>query len=134
MRLSNLENFKYLPPVNAAGSLAGKTLAVYPDYNEKSDTDRVKMQSRLSQLESAEITFLETSSENNFIMQAFEVTNGSAASVGSIKKLDAIDYGYRSSLTDPQKIVRTIFLGKIYSYGTDSATFVNMFTLELEQE
>ena len=127
MRLSNLPNFKYLPPVNAAGTLAGKALANYPDYNEKSDTDRIAMQSRLSQLESAEITFLETSSENNFIMQAFEIGAGSL-----INKLDAIDYGYRSSLENPQKLVRTIFLGKIYFDSSNDPTFVNMFTLELE--
>lgn len=127
MRLSNLPNFKYLPPVNSAGALAGKTLANYPDYNEKSDTDRIAMQSRLSQLESAEITFLETSSENNFIMQAFEIGTDSL-----INKLDAIDYGYRSSLTDPQKLVRTIFLGKIYFDSSNDPTFINMFTLELE--
>jgi len=132
MRLSNLPNFKYLPPVNAAGSLAGKTLADYPDYNEKTDTDRVAMQSRLSQLESAEITFLETSSENNFIMQAFEIYQGDSTNPVSIKKLDAIDYGYRSSLEDPQKLVRTIFLGKIYFDSSNDPTFVNMFTIELE--
>jgi hypothetical protein len=132
MRLSNLPNFKYLPPVNAAGSLAGKTLADYPDYNEKTDTDRVAMQSRLSQLESAEITFLETSSENNFIMQVFEIYQGDSTNPASIKKLDAIDYGYRSSLEDPQKLVRTIFLGKIYFDSSNDPTFINMFTLELE--
>ena len=127
MRLSNLPNFKYLPPVNGAGVLAGATLASYPNYNESSDTDRIAMQSRLSQLESAEITFLETSSENNFIMQAFEISGRS-----SITKLDAIDYGYRSALDNPQKLVRTIFLGKVYTDTTSDPTFVNMFTLELE--
>jgi len=127
MRLSNLPNFKYLPPVNGAGVLAGATLASYPNYNESSDTDRIAMQSRLSQLESTEITFLETSSENNFIMQAFEISGRS-----SITKLDAIDYGYRSSLEDPQKLVRTIFLGKVYTDTSSDPTFVNMFTLELE--
>ena len=128
MRLSNLPNFKYLPPVNGAGVLAGKTLASYPNYHETSDTDRIAMQSRLSQLESAEIAFLETSSENNFIMQAFEVSG-----LSSITKLDAIDYGYRSSLENPQKLVRTIFLGKVYTDTASDPTFVNMFTLELEQ-
>ena len=128
MRLSNRPNFKYLPPVNGAGVLAGATLASYPDYNESSDTDRIAMQSRLSQLESAEITFLETSSENNFIMQAFEISG-----LSSITKLDAIDYGYRSALDNPQKLVRTIFLGKVYTDTTSDPTFVNMFTLELEQ-
>ena len=127
MRLSNLPNFKYLPPVNGAGVLAGTTLARYPNYNENSDTDRIAMQSRLSQLESAEITFLETSSENNFIMQAFEISGRS-----SITKLDAIDYGYRSALDNPQKLVRTIFLGKVYTDTSSDPTFVNMFTLELE--
>lgn len=127
MRLSNLPNFKYLPPVNGAGVLAGTTLASYPNYNESSDTDRIAMQSRLSQLESAEITFLETSSENNFIMQAFEISG-----LSSITKLDAIDYGYRSALDNPQKLVRTIFLGKVYTDTSSDPTFVNMFTLELE--
>lgn len=127
MRLSNLPNFKYLPPVNGVGVLAGTTLASYPNYNENSDTDRIAMQSRLSQLESAEITFLETSSENNFIMQAFEISG-----LSSITKLDAIDYGYRSALDNPQKLVRTIFLGKVYIDTSSDPTFVNMFTLELE--
>ncbi len=132
MRLSNLPNFKYLPPVNASGRLAGRPLASYPDYNEKSDTDQVAMQSRLSQLESVEIDFLETSNENNFIMQAFEVHQGDSSNPASIKKLDAIDFGYRSSVSDPQKLVRTIFLGKVYFDSSNDPTFVNMFTIELE--
>lgn len=127
MRLSNLENFKYLPPVNASGDLSGRPIGSFPNLNETLDQDRQQFESRISQLEYADVEFIETSIENNFVMQVFELSEDD----GMIK-LDVIDYGSRPSSTDKAKMVRTLFAGKILTDGFGNPTFVNIFTLELE--
>jgi hypothetical protein len=68
-RLSHLDNFKYLPPVNARGVLAGKTIGDYRDSNEKLDNDINNFEKRISGLEHIDFEFINTSLENNFIIQ-----------------------------------------------------------------
>jgi hypothetical protein len=65
--------------------------------------------------------------ENNFVMQVFEVSNDS-----SITKLDVIDFGERASRKRTNDQVRTLFAGKIMNDSFGNATFVNIFTIELE--
>jgi len=127
VRLSKLENFKYLPPINSAGDLAGAPIGNFPNLNETLDQDRQSFESRLSSLEYADVEFVETSIENNFVMQTFELSEDD----GMIK-LDVIDYGSRSSTTDKSKMVRTLFAGKIFIDGFGNPTFVNIFTIEFE--
>lgn len=125
MRLSNLQNFKYLPPVNGFGVLAGVPIGNFPNMNETIGTDHQAFEARLTRLEFAEIDFIETSIENNFVMQAFELSGDDG-----VIKLDVIDYGSRPSSADPTKIVRTLFAGKILKDGFGNPTFVNIFTIE----
>lgn len=127
VRLSKLENFKYLPPLNASGELANRPIGSYADLNETLDKDRQQFESRISGLEYADVEFTETSIENNFVMQVFELSEDD----GMIK-LDVIDYGLRPSTMDKSKMVRTLFAGKILTDGFGNPTFVNIFTLELE--
>jgi len=126
-RLSNLKNFKYLPPVNSRGVLAGSTIGNFPNDNEGLDTDRQAFETRISKLERNDIEFVKTSIENNFIMQAFELSDDS-----SIIKLDVIDYGERPATNDPDRLVRTLFAGKILQDRYGSPTFVNIFTMEID--
>jgi hypothetical protein len=126
-RLSHLDNFKYLPPVNARGVLAGKTIGDYRDSNEKLDNDINNFEKRISSLEHIDFEFINTSLENNFIMQMFEMS-GDAGLI----KLDVIDYGERKSSSDKTKNVRTLFAGKILKDGYGNPTFINIFTIELE--
>lgn len=126
VRLSNLKNFKYLPPVNGAGTLAGQPIGDFPNTNETLDSDIQALETRLAGLEYNDIIFTQTSIENNFVMQAFEMSGDRG-----IVKLDVIDFGERPSSADPQKIVRTLFAGKILRDGYDNPTFINIFTIEL---
>jgi hypothetical protein len=126
VRLSHLQNFKYLPPVNSAGVLAGQPIGKFPDNNEKLDSDQQQLESRIKTLEFADFQFVQTSIENNFIMQAFELSGDDG-----IIKLDVIDYGTRRSSNDPNKFIRTLFVGKILQDGYSNPTFVNIFTMEI---
>lgn len=126
-RLSNLKNFKYLPPVNAAGQLAGKPIGNFPNNNETLDTNKQAFEMRLSKLEFADVEFTQTSIENNFVMQIFELSEDDG-----IIKLDVIDYGERPSTKNSNKKIRTLFAGKILRDGFGNPTFINIFTLELD--
>jgi len=127
VRLSKLQNFKYLPPVNSSGVLAGKEIGKFPNTNETLGTNVQELEKRLSLLEFADVEFVQTSIENNFIMQVFELSGDD----GMIK-LDVIDYGSRPSTKDKSKMVRTLFAGKILRDGFGNPTFINIFTLEMD--
>lgn len=57
----------------------------------------------------------------------YEVTNN------GVTKLDAVDYGEFVDYTDrehPQK--RVLFFGKVFLDNTETATYVNIFTVVLD--
>lgn len=126
-RLSKLQNFKYLPPINSRGALAGQPIGSFPNDNEGLDIDRQAFESRIASLEFSDIEFVTTSIENNWVMQAFELSDDAG-----IVKLDVIDYGERLSRQDPSRSIRTLFAGKIMQDRFGNPTFVNMFTLEID--
>ena len=126
VRLSNLQNFKYLPPVNYSGVNAGKPIGNFPNMNETLDADRKAFEARIRELEFADVGFVQTSIENNFVMQMFELSEDDG-----VVKLDVIDYGSRPSTFDSTKFVRTLFAGKVLRDGFGNPTFVNIFTIEL---
>ena len=72
------------------------------------------------------IEFIETSIENNFVMQAFELSGDDG-----VIKLDVIDYGTRPSTANQTLMTRTLFAGKILKDGFGNPTFVNIFTIEI---
>jgi hypothetical protein len=127
IRLSNLQNFKYLPPVNGMGALAGSQIGKFPNLNETLDADIQTFEKRLSNLEFADIEFVQTSIENNFVMQVFELSGDDG-----LMKLDVIDFGSRPSSKDKTRMVRTLFAGKILQDGFGNPTFVNIFTIEMD--
>jgi hypothetical protein len=126
-RLSGLQNFRYLPPVNSRGVLAGQAIGNFANDNEQLDLDKQSFRSRISSLEFADVQFDITSLENNFVMQAFELSDDA-----SIVKLDVIDYGERASDRNPGGRTRTLFAGKIMQDRFGNPTFVNIFTLEID--
>jgi len=126
VRLSNLQNFKYLPPINSAGVLAGVPLGSFPNMNETTDADKQSFESRIAMLEFADVEFIETSIENSFVMQAFELSGDDG-----VIKLDVIDYGTRPSTANKALTTRTLFAGKILKDGFGNPTFVNIFTIEI---
>lgn len=126
VRLSNLQNFKYLPPINSAGVLAGVPIGSFPNMNETTDADKQSFESRIAMLEFADVEFIETSIENSFVMQAFELSGDDG-----VIKLDVIDYGTRPSTANKALTTRTLFAGKILKDGFGNPTFVNIFTIEI---
>ena len=126
VRLSNLQNFKYLPPVNYSGVNAGRPIGEFPDTNENLDADRRAFETRIRELEFSDVSFTQTSIENNFVMQIFELSEDDG-----VIKLDVIDYGSRPSAFDSTKFVRTLFAGKIIRDGFGNPTFINIFTIEM---
>lgn len=76
------------------------------------------------------LRFIETSSDNNLVIQMFEDSKGSV-----MTKLDIIDAGVfynnnkKNKTLDP---VRVFYLGKIYYDSYDTPTFINIFTLIME--
>jgi len=71
--------------------------------------------------------FVETSSDNNLVIQMFEDSEGSV-----MTKLDIIDAGVFYDDDKLAKPVRIFYLGKIYYDSYNTPTFINIFTLIME--
>ena len=74
------------------------------------------------------INFIDTSEENNIIMQMFETDSNKFR----FKKLDIIDYGEILD-SDPERPSKRIFFaGKIFLNSVNIPVFVNLFTIILD--
>jgi hypothetical protein len=123
-RLSNVLNFKFLPPVNNNdGSLNG----LYADLNDSHDLTTSEISSMIEEKQSIECSITSSQRENNIIFQIFEndLTNS------KIKKLDMIDAG-KFNIEGSNK--RIIFVGKVFIDSFDQPTFINMFTIEVSND
>lgn len=137
VRLSNVKNFKFLPPVNRiTDQSVDKT-----DHRETSDrhlghykpwgrshifglsADQIEHEllhfERLGY--SRTITFEPTSKNNRLLAQFFEVN------YNTMKKLDVIDYGWATPTSSTPK--HYFFVGKVMTDETGSHTFIHMFTM-----
>ena len=127
-RFSTLPNFLYLPPENAprTGERYGRKLGNYVNWNQKPILTFQELLSQLSNKEYYDIEFVETSRENNIVVQPFEFSEF------GVKKLCVIDYGEfpDEDPTSPGK--RVFFVGKIFKDAFGSSTFVNIFTIIMD--
>ena len=137
-RLSNLENFMYLPPIVKVSDsvLPDKTnvtaipkqyfLGDYPSWgdNEKQLTF-LKLLKELQGYPKEEIVFDRTSLKNNIIGQFFEVSGD------TVSKLDIIDFGKITNDTFDPTVVsnRVFFVGKTFLDNRGTTCYVNMFTI-----
>lgn len=133
-RLSNVANFKFLPPINKVAygqsSENSKPIGEYKQLNESPILQyNPDIKNELDAFEQSgyhdEIMFTETSKENNLVLQFFEMKNN------SIGKLDIIDFG---AFEDIDKQGNTItkhvfYCGKIFIDSNKSPTYINLFTL-----
>jgi len=130
-RFSNLENFKFLPPINKIQSAIDKS-----NINQTKDTwlghykplGRIQNNSITSgQIEgelahyeqqgfAREVYFEPTSKNNRLMLQFFEVTND------TMKKLDVVDFGVLGNK-------KYFFVGKIFTDANNVNTFVHLFTM-----
>ena len=83
-RMTHLDNFKFMPPVN---SIDGAELAEFSDLNDGHDLSVEKLKAGLENRPYVDVEFQNTSYENNLIAQFFEVKNK------SMTKLDVVDFG-----------------------------------------
>lgn len=136
-KLSNLINFRYLPPIVKTNStlLPDKTdidslqpylLGDYPPLGDnKRPISFTEIKDQLKKNSNKSIEFIETTRKNNLLCQVFEVANG------AVSKLDIIEYGdVKNDVLDPDVVSNKVyFLGKTYLDDRGTTTYVNIFTL-----
>ena len=128
-RLQHLPFYQYLPPINKAkpGMPAGESLGSYARLNQEAIYTWDKLEDHLSGREHTVISFVETSMDNNIVMQLLEVKPD------NVEKLALIDFGQFETDNNPDSAHRRIyFAGKIFEDGNGMQTFVNMFTIVFE--
>ena len=146
-RLSNLKNFKFLPPISRLDdeTVDKSDVSSIPQTNRlgryvpwgktnvNQDIIRSQLNDELSMFAAAgymkTFTFDPTSRNNQLVAQFFE------ASTDTLKKLDVIDFGkmtVRSSETGKNVTQHIFFAGKIVVDDNQTQNFVHLFTLVFE--
>ena len=127
-RLQHLPFYKYLPPVNKpkAGFIEGEPLGYYARLNQDAPMSYEDIMEELSDKDNVMIEYLDTSIDNNLVMQLLEVKPG------GVEKLALIDCGEFPSNDPENDGIRVYFAGKVYEDGNGMQTFVNMFTIVFE--
>lgn len=128
-RLSHIPNFKYLPPVNRA-RIGGTTssLGTFPSLGQAPIVTNNDLENEFRYARQLgfqeEVTFYQTSKQNNLACQMFEVSGD------AITKLDVIDFGIFTVPNDQEHPTKHVFfVGKVFVDGTGTSTFVNLFSL-----
>lgn len=131
-RFSNLPQFKFIPPIVSTGGNT-RALGRFINLKEYNSYTYSMMKDEIFGTESKPVVprrdfyFSETSDSNDIVLQMYEINSN------GITKLDAVDYGEVSDLTDAERpMKRIIFFGKVFTDDTDSATFVNLFTMVID--
>lgn len=127
-RLSNVDNFLYLPPINV-GQPDGSRLPLgnFPSLGQRMTPmtwDDIK--SSLKNKESKTIEFTQTSLKSNVVCQMFELKQD------ALLKLDVIDFGDVQTDDVSAPVKRVFFVGKVFIDSFGAQTFVNMFVLIFE--
>lgn len=136
VRLSKIDNFKYLPPVNKIEDrsidkkdyrqTSSEQLGNYKPWGRThiDGLSPAQLEFELSQYESIgyckTLSFDPTSRNNSLVGQAFEL------GFSTVKKLDVIDYGqyvWKGSLR------HAFFVGKLLTDNNGANTFIHMFTM-----
>lgn len=128
-RLSNLPNYKFLPPINKKTSEEQiRPLGIYPNLGKQGSLSAAELNKELNLLKErgaySKVEFSNTSTTNTILGQIFEI-NGN-----DISKLDLIDFGEQVFKSGDSLTTRHVyFAGKIFLDDNNSHTFVNIFTL-----
>jgi len=124
-RFSHLPNFSYLPPINmpSQGYPEGRPVGNYPKLNEAKILSYSDLSKTLEGKQKIEITFPDTSRDNNMLGQVFEFSND------GIEKLSIIDFGEFSDNDPYSPGKRVFFIGKLLKDATGTETFMNIFTM-----
>jgi hypothetical protein len=128
-RLQHLPFYKYMPPVNKpkAGHITGEPLGYYARLNQDAILTYEELAKHLQGKQGVLLKYIDTSRENNLIMQLLETKPD------GVEKLALIDFGEFPSENDPDSAGRHVyFAGKVLEDGNGMQTFVNMFTIVFE--
>lgn len=124
--VSNIDTFKFMPPVFPKNYENGKTVGNYLDLNQKNIETFGDVKEILKDKPQREINIDKTSFDSNLIMQVFETTD----SAGKFIKLDTIDFG---EFNDEGVFKKVIFAGKTFIDDFNYPTYVNLFTIIMEE-
>ena len=158
-RLTHLDNFSYLPPINKLSSdnqtptgignygnsiNGNRQILTYDDLRKEFQNVVIKSGSieQRSLIQKETVVFSQTSTTNRIVGQMFEVANG------KITKLDVVDFGvFLLKKTDPPLFpdaipspldservsttsrVHVYFVGKVFLDSTGNHKFINMFSI-----
>lgn len=129
-RFNHLPNFKYMPPINVKTKTdedpepLGKYLQLATA--QPLFSSREKLDQYLGGLQSLELTFTDTSRENNLICQAFEINNPTHQ---GIEKLAIVDMGEFQD-SDPESPGTHVYsIGKVRKDSQGAHTYINLFTV-----
>lgn len=129
-KLSNIDNFKFLPPINKINDKSidktdtaqtkGFQIGNYKPMGVTSPLSAKQIEKELSYYEKRGymkvVNFEPTSNNNNLLAQFFEVTND------TMKKLDVISFGLVGKK-------RCFFVGKVMLDDNGTHTFIHLFTM-----
>lgn len=126
-RLSHVENFKFLPPVNghnASVANVGKPIGSYHSLGQGA-LDDASIRHMLSKSMHERVDFIETSRANNIVIQLFEISSGRMIKLNVIERIGAFD-----DKNATQK--RLFFAGKLFRDDNGSYTYINVFDIVLD--
>lgn len=138
-RLSQLPNFRYLPPINRIhgdgidrtieANVKGERIADYPAWGTVVSPDEA-LRSLLRELDVYEkvgfcrrISIEPTSRENNLMCQLFEVGDR------TVRKLDVIHFGRFNTNERSSPVIDVFFAGRVLVDDNGTSTFIHLFTL-----
>lgn len=130
-KFANLPQFRFLPPVVRTGGSNVK-IGEYDSLKgfNRYPYERLKIDLGIGTKdvkENKKIIFQKTSNTNDIVLQLYEITNS------TVTKLDAVDYGEVTDLTDTERSQkRIVFFGKVFLDDTDTVTFINLFTVVID--
>ena len=129
-RFSHLPNFRYLPPVNKLRPNEQEPTPM-GDYPELSSAGSKKFQTweslheYLSAKQNLEFGFVDTSRDNNLLVQVFEFDDAN----NKVEKLSIVDYGEFSD-NDPLSPGKHVyFVGRVREDEQGASTFINLLTV-----
>ena len=123
-KLSNVLNFKFLPPINHNDK---SNNGEFKDLNEGHFLTDSEVLDMITNKEKISCSIEGGSRESNILLQVFEENLENL----SVKKLDTIDFGTIKNKDD--EFSRIIFVGKVLYDSFDQPTFMNIFTLEIRK-
>ena len=127
LQYDEIDNFQFLPPINYNDNSSNGEYNNYNDtYDGKQQSD-INLYREIRNKEKKLFWLKNISKANNSLIQVFETSETDT----KVTKLDMIDYG---TLRIYNSTFNIVFVGKVNIDKYNQPTFINMFTLALEND